>query len=233
MKLNAPLATIVLLLCPGWSLSEVADSSTNGFTVKTSFVIQASPEQVYRKLVRNVVDWWNPEHTFSGDAHNLTIEEKPMGCFCEKLPNQGTVRHMELIYFAPGKALVFSGSLGPLHSLAATGSMAIQFSPAEGGTKLGVAYAVAGYVPGGMNTWAAPVDSVITEQFTRLKNYIERGSAALQVQTAPAALFPVSPFPVTQGKTYKFEKVAEGVYYATGGVGSNNVVIVKDRKSVV
>jgi len=35
-------------------------------------------------------------------------------------------------------------------------------------------------------------------------------------------------YPVTQGKSYKFEKVAEGVYYATGGVGSNNVVIVND-----
>src|SRR5258708_7878177 len=31
------------------------------------------------------------------------------------------------------------------------------------------------------------------------------------------------------GKTYKFEKVADGVYYATGGVGSNNVVIVNDQ----
>jgi cyclase len=35
-------------------------------------------------------------------------------------------------------------------------------------------------------------------------------------------------FPVTQGKTYKFEKVADGVYYATGGAGSNNVVIVNE-----
>ena len=36
-------------------------------------------------------------------------------------------------------------------------------------------------------------------------------------------------YPVTQGKTYKFEKVADGVYYATGGSGSNNVVIVNDQ----
>jgi len=40
-------------------------------------------------------------------------------------------------------------------------------------------------------------------------------------------------FPVTQGKAYKFEKVAEGVYYASGGVGSNNVVIVNDRDVVL
>src|SRR6478672_3385498 len=36
-------------------------------------------------------------------------------------------------------------------------------------------------------------------------------------------------YPVVQGKTYKFEKIADGVYYATGGFGSNNVVIVNDN----
>ena len=40
-------------------------------------------------------------------------------------------------------------------------------------------------------------------------------------------------YPVTQGKTYKFEKVADGVYYATGGFGSNNVVIVNDQDVLV
>jgi len=40
-------------------------------------------------------------------------------------------------------------------------------------------------------------------------------------------------YPVTQGKTYKFEKVADGVYYATGGFGSNNVAIVNDRDVLV
>jgi hypothetical protein len=32
--------------------------------------------------------------------------------------------------------------------------------------------------PAGMNTWAVPVNNVLTEQFTRLKNYIERGDLA-------------------------------------------------------
>ena len=34
---------------------------------------------------------------------------------------------------------------------------------------------------------------------------------------------------VTQGKAYTFEKIADGVYYATGGFGSNIPVIVNDR----
>src|ERR1700690_2421263 len=98
-----------------------------------------------------------------------------MGCFCEKLARGGAARHMEVVFLAPGKTMVLSGALGPLQALAATGSMTISLSASEDGTKLSVSYAVTGYFPAGMNTWAAPVDGVLREQFTRLKNYVERG----------------------------------------------------------
>jgi len=101
-----------------------------------------------------------------------------MGCFCEKLPPGGAARHMEVVRFVPGKTLVMSGGLGPLQSIAATGSMTIQLSPDKGATKLAVSYTVAGYVPAGMNSWAAAVDGVLTEQFMRLKNYVEQGDPA-------------------------------------------------------
>jgi cyclase len=42
-----------------------------------------------------------------------------------------------------------------------------------------------------------------------------------------------SPYPVTQGKVTKFEKVAEGVYYASGAGGGNSPVIVGDREVMV
>jgi glyoxylase-like metal-dependent hydrolase (beta-lactamase superfamily II) len=47
--------------------------------------------------------------------------------------------------------------------------------------------------------------------------------AGISLQAAEEA------FPVVQGKVYKFEKVADGVYYASGGTGSNNVVIVNSQ----
>jgi hypothetical protein len=182
MTKSAALAAAVFLLTPGWTRAEILNQSANGFTSKTTMNIHATPDDVYRRIVRNVGDWWNPAHTFSGDAHYLTIDPKAMGCFCEKLPNLGSVRHMEVVMAAPGEKLVMIGALGPLQSLAVTASMTIQLSAGEGGTKLEATYAVAGYLPAGMNTWAAPVDGVLTEQFTRLKNYIERGDPAKQEQ---------------------------------------------------
>ena len=177
MRIGLKLGVVLLTLAPRWAMPAVVDAAASGFTVRTTLAIRAAPEDVYRRLVRNIGDWWSPSHTFSGNAHNLSIEEKAMGCFCEKLPDGGGVRHMEVVYFAPGKTLRLSGALGPLQSIAAAGSMTIQLSPSEGGTKLEVTYAVAGYLPAGMNTWAAPVDGVIEEQFTRLKKYVETGEA--------------------------------------------------------
>jgi len=42
-----------------------------------------------------------------------------------------------------------------------------------------------------------------------------------------------SPYPVTQGKTYRFEKIAENVYYATGGNGGNVPVFIGNRDVIV
>jgi hypothetical protein len=178
MTKNVLIAVAFFALAPNLARTEVVDSAATGFTVKVTLQIQAAPADVYRRLIHNVGDWWSPGHTFSGNAHNLSIEEKPMGCFCEKLPNGGGVRHMEVAFLAPGKAVVLVGGLGPLQSIAATGSMSIKLSPADGGTKLELAYAVMGYLPAGMNTWATLVNNVLSEQFTRLKNYKERGDPA-------------------------------------------------------
>lgn len=177
MRIGLKIGVVFLALGPRWAMPAVVDASASGFTVRTTLAIKAAPAEVYRRLVRNVGDWWDPSHTFSGNAHNLSIEEKVPGCFCEKLPDGGGVRHMEVVYFAPGKTLRLSGALGPMQALAAAGSMTIQLSAAESGTKLEVTYAAVGYLPAGMNTWAATVDGVIEGLFTRLKNYVETGDA--------------------------------------------------------
>lgn len=168
---------VVLLLAVAASASaEIADSAANGFTYKLVLNLQAPPETVYQRLLA-IGNWWSSDHTFSGDAHNMSIDARPMGCWCEKLPNGGGVRHMQVVMAMPGKMLVMTGGLGPLQSIAATGSMSFKFSPEQGGTKLEITYAVTGYLPAGMNSLAAPVDGVLTEQFMRLKNYVETGKA--------------------------------------------------------
>jgi hypothetical protein len=169
---------IVLTLGAGLAAAEVVDSAANGFTVKTTLNIKASPDDVYNKLVHNIGDWWNPAHTFSQNAANLRIEDHVGGCLCEKLPNNGFVRHLELIYLAPGKALTFSGAMGPFQSMAVSGTMVITLAPADGGTKFEMSYLISGYIPKGMNQWPGLADMMTAEQCSRLKRYVETGTAA-------------------------------------------------------
>ncbi|MDE3196652.1 MAG: SRPBCC domain-containing protein [Acidobacteriota bacterium] len=170
------IAAIVLLLT---SLSParaaVVDSNAGGFTVKVSVTIQAPPDEVYRKFVHNVGEWWNPQHTFSGKSENLSIEDKPQGCWCEKIGANGGARHMQVLAAVPGKALVFSGAMGPMQPLALVGTMDIEFAAENSATKLTLTYTVGGYVPAGANTFAQPTDVVLTDQAERLKNFVELG----------------------------------------------------------
>ncbi|MGC2330749.1 MAG: SRPBCC family protein [Candidatus Acidiferrales bacterium] len=177
-RIHIKIALIALLLGlpQGFAAGDVVDSAANGFTLKISVNIHAAPADVFSHIME-IGEWWNPDHTYSGDSHNLSIEGRPGGCFCEKLPGEGGVRHMEVIFVAPGKTLRLAGGLGPLQALAATGTLTFSLSPAGDGTKLDVTYAVGGYLPQGMNMLAAPVNAVVTEQVSRLRNYVENGSS--------------------------------------------------------
>ena len=71
---------------------------------------------MYNSIVDDVGLWWDSSHTFSGNAENLSIDDKAGGCFCENLENGGSVRHLEVVFVDPGKTLRMIGGLGPLSS---------------------------------------------------------------------------------------------------------------------
>jgi hypothetical protein len=106
----------------------------------------------------------------------LRIEPRQGGCFCESLPSGGTVEHLSVVYTDPGKALRLTGGLGPLQATAATGALTWEMSGTEDGTTITVAYAVGGYVPGGIDSWSAGVDRVVGEQLERLARFIDTGN---------------------------------------------------------
>lgn len=178
MKTISHLQTVIwiIVLFAGMNAvrAGVTDSSALGFTVKHTIVIAADPSEVYRSLVADVGSWWDSVHTFSGNAHDLSIDDRAGGCFCEKLENGGSVRHLEVVFAAPGKTLRMRGALGPLQSMAVTGSMTWIFSKAGTGTKLDVTYSVGGYRPGSLQTMVPLVDRVLVEQIERLKKYVEK-----------------------------------------------------------
>lgn len=158
----------VALLAAGGAHAEVVDAQANGFEVRHEVVVTAPASAVWATLVQPS-KWWTPAHTWSGSAANLSLGAASGGCFCERLPNGGSVLHMTTVYAAPGQKLVLSGALGPLQTSGASGALTVLLAEKDGRTTVTVTYDVGGYFKGGLDKVAAPVDGVIGQQVAGLK----------------------------------------------------------------
>jgi uncharacterized protein YndB with AHSA1/START domain len=154
--------------------ADIVEQTAVGFTVRTRVPIAASPDRVFLALVQDVGEWWDDAHTVSGDAGNLWLTANPGGCFCETLANGGGVAHAVVNHVVPGALLRLTGALGPLQAAAVVGTLTWEFAPDGAGTAATVTYAVSGQYPGGLDSVAGAVDTVIGDQLRGLKRFLER-----------------------------------------------------------
>ncbi len=155
----------------------VVQVTPNGFAIRHETTIAATPAKIYDALV-SVGSWWNSDHTYSGDAKNMTIDARPGGCFCERLKDGG-VEHARVVYAAPAQALRLSGALGPLQPHGVAGSLTWKLNATANGTTVQLTYSVGGFMEGGLEKIASPVDGVLRDQFQRLKLFVETGKPTL------------------------------------------------------
>lgn len=154
--------------------AEVIDSTPQGFRVVHSIEVDAGPESVWRAL-EEPAGWWHPDHTWSGDAANLSLEVVPGGCFCETWDG-GASAHLDVVRVEEGRLLRLQGGLGPLQARPVTGLLDWRLEPGdEGRTSITLDYHVAG-VAG--SDWANPVDGVLALQVARLAQFAETGKPA-------------------------------------------------------
>lgn len=179
--------------------AEVVRQDANGFVVRTSAETMANAAGAWSVLVAPA-KWWNPSHSFSGDAGNLTLTAVAGGCFCEALPLTGqanaqglagAVEHMRVVYVEPFRVLRLSGGLGPLQSEAVNGTWTITLKPTEKGTRILFEYVVGGYMRYTTDQIAPVVDKMIMEQLTRLAVRLGPvGPTSAQAGRAPVAEVP-------------------------------------------
>jgi hypothetical protein len=60
--------------------AEILARDDRGFVVREVVEVGAPAPEVWRTLVKPAA-WWSSEHTFSGEAANLTLDPVPGGCF--------------------------------------------------------------------------------------------------------------------------------------------------------
>lgn len=153
--------------------AEVLSAGANGFLINIERTVAVEAATAYAQFLR-VNQWWDAEHTWFGDAGNLSIEPVAGGCFCEKSGGR-EVLHMTVSYVDPGREIRMVGGLGPLQAMGLSGGMTWRFEPhGAGQTKIVHRYQVSGYSPDGLESLAQAVDRVQAGQVGRLAASLSR-----------------------------------------------------------
>jgi uncharacterized protein YndB with AHSA1/START domain len=148
----------------------VVEARENAFSIESVVTTSAPPKLVYRAL-GNVGEWWDPEHTWSGSARNMSMDLQAGGCFCEKLADGGSIEHGRVIYAQPGVIVRLHSSLGPLQEMPVTGVLTFKLTPEGSGTTIAMTYRVAGALTMESAKLAPIVDHVMSVQLAKLKTH--------------------------------------------------------------
>jgi hypothetical protein len=155
----------------------VVESTPTGFAIEEKIHIAETPDRVYAMLIEPAT-WWNPQHTISGNAANLSLEARAGGCLCEKLPQGGSVQHLTVIYAAPGATLRLKGAMGPFQSQGVDGVLTFSLAPKDGGTDLVLQNNVGGFMKNGFGDWPHGADMMFTDMVGRIKAHAEAGKGS-------------------------------------------------------
>ena len=168
---------VVALLAASMANAEIVSAGPAGFNIR--YVVEAPnvPAPTVWAALSDVAKWWDPEHTYSGNARNLSLDPVVSGCFCEKLSLYSGVEHARVVYALPAKTLRLIGALGPLQEFGVTGSLTWQIEPAGSGSRITMTYSVGGYADRPLAEWAPIVDEVLVSQVKRLGRYVNAGNA--------------------------------------------------------
>jgi uncharacterized protein YndB with AHSA1/START domain len=179
MPLRSSLLLLAALLAAALPcLGKTSEVSSSAFLSAFHVEVPASPADAWSGMTR-IPQWWSPEHTYSGDAANLTLEATAGGCWCERWKGN-SVEHARVIVAMPGALLRLQAALGPLQAMAVSGVLTFRLSATASGTAIDVAYRVRGTPDAGLDKIADAVDRVLGEQVARLAASLSapRGEAA-------------------------------------------------------
>ena len=172
----SPALAVLALIAAAPAQAEITGGGADSFVSRHEVVVKASPKEVWLALIAPA-GWWVSEHTWSGEAANLTLTPQAGGCFCEKIPEvdepgrftlEGSVEHMRVIQAYPERALRMQGALGPLQSEPVTGILTIAISEVEQGTRIVWEYNVGGAMRYELPVIARAVDGVLGLQINAL-----------------------------------------------------------------
>jgi hypothetical protein len=174
-RLGSAALSLALVLWATGARADIVQSSPGLTEISFQLHVTANAASSYA-AVTHPEKWWNGEHSYSGDAANMSLEAIAGGCWCEKLPAGGSVQHMRVLAAIPGSLLRLSGGLGPLQAEPMTGVMTWSFKDdPKGGSTIDFKYRLAGASDLSAD-WPQAVNGVLAGQMQRLQNFLTKGA---------------------------------------------------------
>ena len=167
------LAFLPLVIGASACSADIVQTVSNGFQTKHKIETTRDAKAAFQVFVDDFNQWWDSAHSYSGKSENLSID-LDQRCILEKLANGGFVRHLEIVYYAPGKAIRFTGGLGPLQQMGVAGALTVTFSKTDKGTSILLEYNVSGRLDQGLDKLAPAVNNVLQEQMTSLSDLLNQ-----------------------------------------------------------
>ena len=156
-----------LLMCVSSAVfAEIKSSSQAHFELFHQAKSSIPPTELWQRLIKPS-QWWHPDHSYSGNADNLSLEAEAGGEWREDW-SSGSVVHGRILYIEHGKQLRLSAPFGPLQQKAVSAIWTITIQPDETGSLVTFEETVNGTNQSQLDKLAPAVDYVKDQALKRL-----------------------------------------------------------------
>lgn len=165
-KTGTFLIVATLLLSQNLVIAEVVASSDTHYVLRHKQESVLPAEDLWQRLIKPE-SWWHPDHTYSGDAKNLSLELGAGGLWREDW-SEGSVVHGRVMLVQSGKVLRMEAPFGPLQGVGAYVVWTITVKPDEGGSVVVFEETAIGPQGTGLDKLAPAVNGVKSQALQRL-----------------------------------------------------------------
>ena len=162
------LAAAVLALCATPAAAEVVARTADSFTLRFAEAADIEPDEIPGTL-RGLSRWWDPAHTYTGSAANLSLDLTPGGCWCERFPDGTDFDHGRTVSVGSDR-FVFDAPFGPMRGKVTSARLTISWPAANDGWTPTWTMVVEGP---GIGAMADTVDAVMGNGYMRWLYYLE------------------------------------------------------------
>ncbi len=162
------LASLLFVVMSAPAMAEVTAATPDHYTLNHDGTSPLAPDALWARLIKPA-DWWHPDHTYSGDASNLSLKAKAGGQWRE-VWDAGSTSHGVVLLVEDEKTLRLNAPFGPLQGMGVTVVWTISLALDEetGGTKVTFTEIANGSPASKLDEIAPAVDFVKTEAMRRL-----------------------------------------------------------------